>query len=211
MEPEKLHAREWREGAALIVSVGVMQAEAGDARRDIEACLALDTERLKGDGPPETADQHVGAETDADGGFGGSAAVRPCKGATLHSSRCEDRPGHVGFTGDANIDSQTGDSPDIDFGATTSGWMEAAAYFPGGTQNQADTSFDPTVKRADLDPASRFGRGSGGKGRSESESTCGYDPLFHDKVLFWFGDMKNVLVAAPVPRNFLSVNGVLLF
>jgi len=165
-------------------SVGVMQAEASDAGCDIETRLALDAERLKGDRFLEAPDQHIGTETHTDCGFGGSAAIGAGERATLHLARCEDRPGHVGFTGDANIDSHTGDAADIDFRATTTGWMEAATDFLGGSENQADAAFDPTVERADLDSAPGRGWSSGGKGGGESDGTCGYDPLFHDRVLF---------------------------
>src|SRR5262245_37142178 len=106
MEPEKSSMREcddcvrrpWRSVA------GVTQAEAGNAGRDIEALLALDTDRLEGDRLLEAADQHIGTKPYSDRGFGRGAAIGAGKRPAVDLAGSEDRPGHIGFRGNADVD-----------------------------------------------------------------------------------------------------------
>ena len=63
----------------------VFQADRTDARRHIQAGRAFHTDRLQGDGFVKPADQHVGAQTDADIGLYTGAGIFSFDGARAPS------------------------------------------------------------------------------------------------------------------------------
>jgi len=180
MEPEKAPCVLVAGGGGRISPARIVQTEAGYARRDIEALLALDAERLQRNRLLEAADKHIGAKAHTDRGFGRSSAIGTSKRAWPGLAAGEDRPGHIALTGEADVDAKTADRARIVLNPPAAGRMKTAGNPLGRSEDHPDPGRYPAVERANLDPAPGLSRASGQESGGEGDCAGRNDPIFHD-------------------------------
>src|SRR5262249_26082249 len=96
------------------------------------------------------ADQHIGAEAGANGGFRGGAGVAAGERRDAAGGRRIDRPHHLTAGGGAEVEAELADHPDIDFAGSRLRRREQALQLLLRRDEQAEAAGNIAGERADL-------------------------------------------------------------
>src|SRR5476649_1480023 len=140
------------------------QGNRTDTGSDIQALAAFDAERLQVDGLIETADQHIGAGADRDGGLGrGPDIVTRQRALAQVGGGREHAPHQDAAFGIADVDAELGDRADIMLAMAIA--AIGAMQVLGRAEHKAPAAGDVAGQIADP-YAMGGGVGSGGKGKA---------------------------------------------
>src|SRR5688500_14911401 len=119
----------------------------GEARRDVQAGLRLQTDRLEHEAVAGSANEHVRAEARAGGRFGRCAAVAAGKSARrIGVGRWGDhRPPDDALICKSDVDADLVDRPDIWLGRTP-GRRKGTGDVLAGSDNEPDPAFHNAVE-----------------------------------------------------------------
>src|SRR5690606_37499732 len=161
--------------AAMPLSV---ELEAGERPGEVGADGALHAPGLQRDRAARAADQPVGAEADAEAGFGRAAdiAAGECAAPDVAGGGGEDQPLELGAVGDTEVDAQLADGAAIGLGLVALA-DELAGQVLLRADDVADAAFDVAGKAPDLDAVLRGGGHRGG-GKDDCGERRG-DQLLH--------------------------------
>ena len=171
-----------------------IQADRADAGRDVQALVAFDAERLQRDRLVETADQHVGAEADADRGARRRAGIVAFKraGANVGRGREHAPHQHAAF-GVTDVDAELGDRAGVVLSATVIA-AESAVQILGRTEHKAPAAGDVAGQRADLHAMRRRLGGTG-----ERQARRAHGRAHHQAKSSWHIENSPVVWSAKGP------------
>ena len=161
-----------------------VQADRADTGGDIQALVAFDAQRLQGDGFVEAADQHVGADADADGGLRRGTGIIAFQRAFAQVRGGREHAPHQDTTfGVADIHAEFGDRAGVMLAVVIA--AIGAMQILGGAKDKAPAAGDIAGQIADPHAMGRRVGGAGAGKNGNRHSGAHHQSKFRHNLTPW--------------------------